>query len=325
MRTLAPPAGGEVAPADPPSFAVVIPAFNAMATVATSVESALAQTLPAQEVIAVDDGSTDDTLAALAQFEDRVTLIRQENRGAASARNAGVRAARADFVAFLDADDVYHPRRLEGLAVLGAARPDLDILTTDTLFVLDGRPVGRFHETHPFPVSDQRSAILATCFTFGCPAVRRSRLLQVGGFDEDLRTAEDWDCMIRLILGGSSAGAVDEPWLEYHLRPGSLTSDRVGTLRDRVRILEKAAASERLEGDERAALDRSLARSRTRAAFAEAEAGVGLRRAVALALQPGLGAKTRLRLAGAGVAPSLAQRWIPQDSGAMSARFSDSV
>ena len=174
-------------------------------------------------------------------------------------------------------------------------------------------------------MADQRSAILDTCFTFGCPAVRRSRLLDVGGFDEDLRTAEDWDCMIRLILGGSSAGAVDEPWLEYHLRPGSLTSDRVGTLRDRVRILEKVAATERLEGDERAALDRSLARSRTRAAFAEAEAGVGLRRAVALALQPGLGAKTRLRLAAAGVAPSLARRWIPQDSGAMSARFSDSV
>jgi Glycosyl transferase family 2 len=322
MRMLVPPPRGEVASADPPRFAIVIPAFNAQATVAAAVESALAQTLPAEAVIVVDDGSTDATPEALQAFEGRVTLVRQENGGAASARNTGVRAARSDFVAFLDADDLYHPRRLEGLAALGTERPDLDILTTDTLFVSDGKPVGRFHETNPFPVADQRSAILATCFTFGCPAVRRSRLLDVGGFDEELRTGEDWDCIIRLILSGSSAGAVDEPWLEYHLHPGSLTSHRVEALWNRVRILEKVAESDELEGDEPAALERSLVHNRTRAAFAEAEGGIGLRRAIALAAQHGLKARSRFQLAVAGLAPSLAERWIPKDSGPLSGRFS---
>lgn len=326
MRMVVPEPEAEVAPVAPPSFAIVIPAFNAAETVAVAVQSVLEQTVPAEEVIVVDDGSTDDLVAALAPYETQLTLVRQENRGAASARNAGVRTAQTDFVAFLDADDVYHPRRLEGLAALGAKRPDLDILTTDTVFVWNGQPRGRYHTTHRFPVTDQPSEILATCFTFGCPAVRRSRLLEIGGFDQDLRTGEDWDCMIRLILSGSRAGLVDEPLLEYHVRPGSLTSHRVSALWDRVRVLEKTARTHELDDGEAAALERSLNSNRARAALAEAEEGLrgdgmSLRRVVALVFQRGLTPKTRLQLATAGVAPPLARRWIPKDPGSLSRRL----
>jgi hypothetical protein len=322
MRIVAPPPRGEVTPADPPSFAVVIPAFNSEDTVAVAVRSALEQTVPAQEVIVVDDGSTDDTVGALAPFEDRVLLIRQENGGVGSARNAGVHAARADFIAFLDDDDVYHPRRLEALGALGAERPDLDILTTDAVFVWQGQPAGGFHEDHPFPVADQRSAVLETCFTTNGPAVRRSRLLEIGGFDEDMVTSDDWDCLVRLVLSGSEAGLVEEPLLEYHVRPGSLSSNRLVALWDRVRLLEKAEAMHDLTQHETATLKHSLARHRTRASLAEAETGIGIRRAIALALQPGLGARTRVQLATAGLAPPLARRWLPKDSGSLTQRFS---
>jgi GT2 family glycosyltransferase len=320
MRTVVPPPRGEIEidSAEPPTFAIVVPVFNAAATVAEAVRSAMAQTIPAREVIVVDDGSTDDLLNALAPFEGTITLVRQENRGVGSARNAGVRAADAEFIAFLDADDVYRPSRLEALAALGAERPDLDILTTDTLFVVDGEPAGSYHATHPFPVDDQRTAILDACFTFGCPAIRRSRLLAIGGFAEDLQTGEDWDCILRLILDGSSAGLVDEPLLEYHVRPGSLTSNRVASLWDRVRLLERVKGRFQLSEKETSALAQSLARKRLRAVLAEAAAhietpGVRRRRFVTLAAQPGLPGRIRAQLALAAFAPDFARRWIPPD------------
>ena len=330
MRTVVPPPRGRIEPVAQPSFAVVIPVFNAAATVADAVRSALAQTTPAQEVIVVDDGSTDDVLDALAPFDGSITLVRQENRGVGSARNAGVRAAHSDFVAFLDADDVYHARRLERLAALAVERPDLDILTTDTLFIVDGNATGRYHTTHPFPVDDQRTAILRTCFTFGCPAIRRTRLLEVGGFAEDLRTGSDWDCIARLILGGSTAGLVDEALLEYRVRPDSLTSDRVGALWSRVRMLERLGETFELDEHENAALDRSLVHHLTRATLAEAstylEAGKVERRGlIALASRRGLPVRTRAQLAVAGLAPHLARRWIPADRGPLHQRLSRRV
>src|SRR5919197_5607580 len=123
MRVIAPPARSAVERRRPPSFSVIIPAYQAASTVGDAVSSALAQTYPAHEVIVVDDGSTDDLAGALSTFAGRIRLIRKENGGAASARNAGVAAAEGEFVAFLDADDVYGPRRLEVLGELVAAPP----------------------------------------------------------------------------------------------------------------------------------------------------------------------------------------------------------
>lgn len=327
MRTVVPPPRGKIERVAQPSFSVVIPVFNAAATVADAVRSALAQTTPAQEVIVVDDGSTDDVLDALTPFDGSITLVRQGNHGVGSARNTGVRAARSDFVAFLDADDVYDARRLEALAALAVERPDLDILTTDTLFIVDGEATGRYHATHPFPVDGQRTAILRTCFTFGCPAIRRTRLLEVGGFAEDLRTGSDWDCIARLILGGSSAGLVDEPLLEYRVRPDSLTSDRVGALWSRVRMLERLGETFELDQSEKTALDRSLVHHLTRAVLTEAstrlEADKVERRCfIALASRRGLPLRTRAQLAGAALAPHLAWRWIPADRGPLHQRLS---
>jgi hypothetical protein len=95
--------------------------------------------------------------------------------------------------------------------------------------------------------------------------MRRESRLAVGGYDERLSTAEDWDCCIRLIHAGASAGLVDEPLLEYRLRSESLTSSRGGTLSDRVRVLEKAAVQTGLTDSERRTAQGALARHRDRA------------------------------------------------------------
>ena len=191
-----------------PTFTVVIAAHNAAGTIAEAVDSALAQTLAPLQIIVCDDGSTDGTAAALEPYGDRVIYKRNQHGGVASARNAALERAKGDFFAVLDADDAYLSVRLEALAQLAVARPDLDILCTDAVLEVDGQPVSRFGEDTPFELADQPAAILERCFCVA-PAVRRRKLLDIGGFDESLYTGSDWECLIRLIHGGAVAGLVD--------------------------------------------------------------------------------------------------------------------
>jgi GT2 family glycosyltransferase len=312
---LAPEPPERLAPlAAPPTFTVVIPTYQAAATVGEAVASALAQVHPALEVVVVDDGSTDDVEGVLAPVRERLRLVRKENAGVASARNAGAAVATGDFMAILDADDAYHPRRLEALAQLALERPDLDVITTDARFVVDGEEIGRFSDYNPFAVDDQRAAILESCFVGGWPAVRLSRLRAIGGFDERLRTGSDWDCWLRLIFAGARAGLVTHAYYDYRLHSGSLTASRSSTLWDRVRLLEKAQLDPQLSGRERELLRRSLRTHRTRAVQAEIEttlAGLTPRRGlIRHAFAGGIRPRARAGSVLAAAAPGLARRLV---------------
>jgi hypothetical protein len=266
-----------------PSFSILIPTYESTSTLPAAVESALAQTTPALEVIVCDDGSTDDVAGALAAYRDQIRLLRKPNGGCASALNHSARAALGDFLAILNADDVYDPRRIEALGSLAAERPDLDIITTDAHLEIEGVRAGTFNSSTPFVVDDQRAGILRSCFTGGWPAVRRTRVLAAGGWDESLRIAFDWDCWLRLIFDGAQAGLVDEPLMSYRIHDGNLTSDRVGSLTERVAVLERAR-NHQLTPDERRLLDASIRwqRSRLRREAQERAAGTGVARALRL-------------------------------------------
>jgi glycosyltransferase involved in cell wall biosynthesis len=314
MRSfLTPPPLGATEPGPPPTFSVLIPAYQASGTIAEAIESALGQTAPPLEVIVCDDGSTDDLSGALAPYGDRITLLRKENGGGASALNAAARAASADFVAALDADDRWAPARLEALGELATARPDLDIIATDAYFDVDGRVTGRFNVANPFAVAEQRKAILDGCFLFH-PALRRQRLLAIGGYDEAFRIAYDWDCFMRLIFGGAAAGLVDEPLSYYRLRGGSLTSARSASLRERARVLRKIAGRVDLAPAERGVVERGIAAYEGRALAAEAGEALSepttqaRRRLLALARAPGAAARFRVRALAAAAAPRTARR-----------------
>jgi glycosyltransferase involved in cell wall biosynthesis len=310
---VAPAPDGTVARGDAPTISIVMAAYQAADTIAEAVASALAQTVPPLEVIVCDDGSTDDLAAALAPYRERVVLLHKEHGGAAAAWNHALRAAAGELVLRFDSDDVLLPGALEALRELAAARPDLDLLSTDVYFDVDGELVGRFYDENPFPVADQRAAILERCFV-GWPAVRRERLLSVGGFDESLRNGADWDAWIRMILGGARAGLVRDPLLRYRIRPGSLSSDRTRSLQARVAVLDKILSHPGLTPGERKAVAVTRRRAHNRALATAARQALlerrphARRQALSLAIGRRLALKTRLLALGAALLPELGAR-----------------
>jgi glycosyltransferase involved in cell wall biosynthesis len=314
-RQLLAPPERDVRAGEAPRFSVAIAAYQAAEVVGEAVESALTQTAVPHEVIVCDDGSTDDIEAALAPYRDRIIFLTKQNGGEASAKNAAARAATGEFIALLDADDVFHPHRLEALGELGAARPDLDILTTDAYLEVGGRTIRRCYEgDHRFVVDDQRRGILDRNFVFGLAAVRRERLLAVGGFDESIRQTTDWDCWVRLIFSGSRAGLVDEPLARYRLMPGSLSSQREGHIEGRLMTLSKAAARTDLSAAERHVVMRGLDFNRRALALARARAAVmegrsdARRLSLSVAFGSGFGSRTRVKAVASATAPGWARR-----------------
>jgi hypothetical protein len=298
-----------------PTFSVLIAAFQVADCVAEAVASALAQTSPPHEVIVCDDGSTDDLAAALAPFGDQLIMLRQANAGEAAAKNTAARAASGEFVAILDADDIYLPERLAVIGELAAARPDLDILTTDAYVEHDGEILRRaYTDAWQFAATNQRRAILERNFIFGHVAVRREVLLAAGGFDESIRRTTDWECWIRLILGGSSVGAVLEPLARYRVRPSSLSADRIGMLEGGIQSLQAALTHPEITGAERvvaadtiAGLERRLAPMRLTEAVRTGAPGMR-RQAAAVVLRRGIPVPTRVKAAAAAVFPRTATR-----------------
>jgi glycosyltransferase involved in cell wall biosynthesis len=292
----------------------VIAAYQACGFVGRAVTSALAQTLPPVEVIVCDDGSTDDIEGALEPYLDRIVFLRLEHRGEAAAKNAGIRAASGDFVSILDADNAYEPERNEALAELAIARPDLDVLTTDCYLEVDGRVIKRGAENWPFQATDQRRGLLRRSFIFPDSAIRRTRLLEVGGYHDMPRTV-DWDLMLRLVFSGSRAGLVDRPLVRYGLREDSEShADAVLQKRAEVNTLEKAARTLDLTEDEREVLARSLEKRRRDARLEEVRAAVrerapeARRKALGIATARGYGLPTRVKTVISAAAPGAARR-----------------
>jgi glycosyltransferase involved in cell wall biosynthesis len=312
---LAPSPSAAVEPGRRPTLSVIVAAYQAAATIGEALESVFAQTVLPEEVVVCDDGSTDALDAALEPYRERVHLIQKENGGEASAKNAAARAASGEFVVILDADDLFLPKRLEVIGEMAAARPDLDIFTTDAVLEVDGQPVRRcYTSSFPFPVQDQRTEILRRNFVFGLAAVRREQLLVDGGFDESIRFTTDWERWIRMILAGSRVAVWTEPLARYRLLRGSLSSQRSRMLAGRLATLEKSARHRALDAADHAVLHqtilwhrRELAITRAREALRDAS-GDARRRSLEVARTRGVGLRTRLKAVASAAAPRVAGR-----------------
>jgi hypothetical protein len=223
--------------------------------------------------------------------------------------------ASGEFVVVLDADDVFMPERLERIAELASMRPDLDIITTDAVLEVDGKPVRRcYTPSFTFPVDGQEREILRRNFIFGLAAIRRERLLDGGGFDESIRYTTDWERWIRMILSGSRVGLCTEVLARYRLRPESLSAQRSRMLEGRVATLTRALEHPALDDEGRAIVaqtietfERELLVARAREGLLEGGAG-GRQHALRAARARSLPAPVRVKAALSAIAPGLARR-----------------
>lgn len=209
-----------------PTVSVVMPAYNAAGFVRRAVDSVLAQTWADLELLVVDDGSTDGTQGVLASYGDKLHLLAQPNAGPAAARNHGLQRTRGEYVAFLDADDHWHPRKLERQLQLMQSRPELGFCSTATKVVSESGaavgdwPCGIGNDRLPDVLFVRSAAISGS--TSGVLA-RRTLLLEAGGFDESLRGFEDPDLWIRLSARAGYA-CIPEPLTVVVRTAGSVSS-----------------------------------------------------------------------------------------------------
>jgi len=210
-----------------PRVSVVIPAYNAAATVARAILSAQAQLPPPDEVLVVDDGSDDDSGAVAARCG--ATLLRLPiRRGAAAARNEGVRAARGEVIGFLDADDEWLPGKLAGqLPLLAEAT---FVACGAILFAEDGGRLGPLYDGESPREGPEcwRALLGRNTIATSCVLVWRQAFDAVGGFDAALPVAEDQDLWLRLARHGRLR-YLDAPLVHMHCTPISLSG--VGSAR----------------------------------------------------------------------------------------------
>jgi len=200
------------------TISVVMPAYNYGRFIRDAIDSVLAQTYAAHEIIVVDDGSTDDTQQVLAEYGDRIRVITQTNQGVSAARNAGIAAARGEYIAFLDSDDIMRARKLECDVARFERDPGLGLVHCGAeSFDNTGRTIsvsltGMEGWIAPDLLALDREVIAAP----GSIAVPKRVAEEIGGFDVRLQPSEDWDFCYRIAVR-YRAGFVPEVLVRYRL------------------------------------------------------------------------------------------------------------
>jgi glycosyltransferase involved in cell wall biosynthesis len=206
---------------------VIIPAYNAAAFIELACRSAVAQTHPDMEVVVIDDGSKDAT-ASIAESIPGVTCIRKPNGGVSSARNVGMRACSGDLIAFLDADDIWHPQKIAAQVALMQRYPHSDLNYTRIVF-----DTAQFHPGASIPMPDPPHTLVNELEpTFRQPylgtssvMVRRRAYERVGGFDESLPFAEDIKFFLHVVVKQPQVAILEYPAVYKRPVAGSLSED----------------------------------------------------------------------------------------------------
>lgn len=178
---------------------VIIPTFNRAQKVLRAISSVLSQTFNDFEVIVIDDGSIDDTADVLAEFKDRIIVIRHpENLGVSAARNSGINASRSAFISFLDSDDYWLPEKLEVQVGYFRENPDAVACQTEEIWVRNGVRVNP-RKKHIKPSGDIFKRSLKLCVVSpSAVMIRRDIFDEAGLFDEDFPVCEDYDLWLRI-------------------------------------------------------------------------------------------------------------------------------
>jgi glycosyltransferase involved in cell wall biosynthesis len=212
-----------ISQAEQPSVDIVIPCFNHGRFLADAVESALGQTYPHVHVTVIDDGSTDETPAVAGSFGNRIRYVRKANGGLSSARNTGISATNGDFLVFLDADDYLDHDSVRRHIEAAQRQPPASVIYGDFRYVNEGgREIGR---DDPIDFGNDAFHSLLAGFVPPCHAltIRRSAVVNAGGFDSSIRWHEDLDTWLRIAAAGHRFARVDFPGAFYRKYAGTMT------------------------------------------------------------------------------------------------------
>lgn len=215
-------------------ISVIIPCYNVQMYVAECLNSVLNQTYKNFEIICVDDGSSDNTLKLLNDFKEKypslISIISSSNKGAPAARNLGLKAAQGDFIQFLDADDIITHDKFE--KQLSGFDPNVDAVLSDRM--QKNHDLTKVLNTYYFndietnPLETAITKVITTCN----PIYKKEIVLQLGGHNESLNSAQDWDFHIRFVLSGFKinyipgiffinrkvAGSISSNWIKVSLQ-----------------------------------------------------------------------------------------------------------
>jgi glycosyltransferase involved in cell wall biosynthesis len=209
------------------SVSVIISTYNHANLLPQAIDSLLNQTRVPDEIIVIDDGSTDNTPEVFEQYQESIIGIRQSNKGLAGGRNTGLRSAQGDLIAFLDADDYLPPESIEKRARCLEQNPEFKVVYCNALITdLQNHPIGLFTDARPGPrpsgmifvqLAQYNIVLVHACMFW------RKCLEEVGVFDESLRSVEDYDFWLRMAAVYPFL-YLDEPLVYYRVHDQMMTN-----------------------------------------------------------------------------------------------------
>jgi glycosyltransferase involved in cell wall biosynthesis len=210
------------------SISVIIPAYNGSRFIGETLESVLAQTLQPDEVLVIDDGSTDDTAAIAESFAPRVRVFSHSKQHTSAARNFGIQQASSEWIAFIDHDDLWEPNKFERQMEELALHPEADVCYTGHALLMqkgDTATTGRVVDVPPAK-DIRRSLYRNWTFLPSSVLIRRSTLLAVNGFDPKICDGnEDYELWLRLLHAGAQFAACREPLVQYRRHEGNISNN----------------------------------------------------------------------------------------------------
>jgi len=227
-----------------PKVSVVIPTYNAARYIAEAIESVLAQSYHDYEIIVVDDGSTDNTKEVLRPYMDRIRYFYKENGGVSSARNRGIQEARGEYIAFLDADDLWLPEKLKLQIEIMEQHPDFAMIHTDIKVIdvngtLLKESANKRRQSHNGMVFEEFFKTYRSLVMMSSALIRKSSIESMGLFDESLSVSEDYDFFLRFFWN-YPVYLLDEPLVKYRITPGSISrSDKVKEVICRKQVIDR--------------------------------------------------------------------------------------
>jgi glycosyltransferase involved in cell wall biosynthesis len=239
-------------------ISVIIPTFNRRETLIRALDSVLSQSHPADEVIIVDDGSTDGSGELVERQYPQCRLLRQSNGGVSSARNLGISAANGEWIALLDSDDAWHPNKLEKQMAALDQSENLKICHTEEIWIRNGKRVNAMKK-HAKSGGRIFQRCLPLCVISPSAVVlHRSLFDEYGLFDETLPACEDYDLWLRLCAHEAVCFLPEPLTIKYGGHDDQLSHKHWGMDRFRVQALEKLIASDRLSETDQVASLRTL-------------------------------------------------------------------